>query len=460
MNSNKLKDEFVRENKKNGLIEKFYNYCKNKTDFGIGSKKVEQKIGEVENGKVSLEEAKNKLSDYKLSQENAAQNFGDYASALAAVLAYFKLSNMTNEFKARYKTKSMHPLMQDLMEVIPKRFNSKIENFVNSKYKSKAMILPLLMLVGGITKLNILTYNRFGSKEFKIENKKQLDKNQLKKIKKDLNHKKHALDFKNFYTGAFNGLLAPITAIAGGLAGVPAYILATSGIRFLTSKRDKKDKSFKNYMESLKNNAVLNSLFVIALAVTAFKKAQYSKVLGENLNKVVSKLKDIKLQKPDLPSTTTAFGELEDIMLNSKKIKNILSDTVSEIDEQVCKLTEENIFAVKFLQISNRWASNNDKKISSDRLKEISSALIENCPPSRTIEEAQKEINKLLNSDKYKVSKLLGVGTVAESYLAKDESGKEVCIKILKNGINSEKIQRDKEAFINLVTNGTSKRRN
>ena len=51
--------------------------------------------------------------------------------------------------------------------------------------------------------------------------------------------------------------------------------------------------------------------------------------------------------------------------------------------------------------------------------------------------EAQQDINRLLKDSKsnYQVTKLLGVGTIAESYLAKDSSGKEVCIKILKKGI-------------------------
>ena len=36
-----LKDEFLKEHKKNGLFERFYNFLKNKTNFGFGSKNVE-----------------------------------------------------------------------------------------------------------------------------------------------------------------------------------------------------------------------------------------------------------------------------------------------------------------------------------------------------------------------------------------------------------------------------------
>jgi len=326
---------------------------------------------------------------------------------------------------------------------MPKEFTSIVKNLVNSNIKIKAAIIPVLMFAGGFTKYWILKFNRIGSKEFKVENKKQLDKDELKKTKKQLNHKRHIINFKNFATGALNGLLTPITAIAGGIVGVPSYILATYGIRFLTNKSDDKKRSFSNYIDSLKSNAVLNSVFALALAAPAFKKARHSKVLSDNLEKVVKKLKDVKLQNPDLPSSKTAYSELESIMLESGNIKKILSDDSCALNDKVNRLTEENIFAVKFMQISNKG--------------EVSSALIENCPPSRNIEQAQQHINTLLNSDKYKVSKLLGVGTVAESYLAKDQSGKEVCIKILKNGIDAEKIQKDKESFIKLVTGNTPK---
>lgn len=435
-----LKDELVKEKKKNGLIGKFYDFCKNITVLGMGSKKVEQKIVEFENGKITEEQVKNKLSTYKTSQENSVQNFGDLASGLVSISAYFGLSNSVKNFKAKFEVNALPFGMSEF----PSKAIPKIKNFFASNAKTKAVIIPLVILAGGLTKLWTLKINRIGSKEFKVENKEQLNKKEFKKTKKELNHKRHKLNFKNFCTGALNGLLAPITVIAGGIVGIPAYILATSGVRFLTSKNDNKDKSLNNYGENLKNNVVLNSLLAVALAVPAFKKAQYSKVLEENLAKVVKKFKDVKLQKPDLPSNKTTYDELENIMLNSENIKNILSNKSLDTNETVRKLTEENIFAVKFLQISNRGG-------------EVSSALIENCPPSRTIGEAQKEINKLLNSDKYKVSKLLGVGTVAESYLAKDPSGKEVCIKILKNGINLEKIQKDKETFINMITNGTPK---
>ena len=178
-------------------------------------------------------------------------------------------------------------------------------------------------------------------------------------------------------------------------------------------------------------------------------------MLDVNLNKVVEKLKGKELQLPDLPSSKSSYQELEDFMLNSEAIQNIIKqknlDSDKGMDEIINSLSDENIFAVKFLQIKNKGLLSGEY----NKYEKISEALRENCPPTRTIEEAQEHINKLWGSSEYTVSKLLGVGTVAETYLAKDKSGKEVCIKVLKNGINAEKIAQDKEKFIKLITGDT-----
>lgn len=76
-----------------------------------------------------------------------------------------------------------------------------------------------------------------------------------------------------------------------------------------------------------------------------------------NLDKVVQKLKGHELQLPDLPSSKSAYQELEDLMLNSETIKKILKpeNYIEErtLESDITKLTDENIFAVKFLQIKN-----------------------------------------------------------------------------------------------------------
>ena len=456
-NSN-IRDEFVKEKKKNGLIRKFYNFLKNKTNIGIGSKAVEKEIDKFEKGEISEENIKDTITKYKNSQQNSVQAFADTATAAVTVTGYYLGNNFIKKYQAQDKLDALPEFIKSIKrnkDSIKFKRLGQIENILKSKTKATMLMLPILGIIGGITKLTITQTERIGSKEFKVDKKAFTDKKELKAEKKKVKKERRKTNFKNFLTGAVNGILAPVTALAGGIIGVPAYILAVTGLRYTTNNKDKKDKSLNDFAQSFKDNAVVNTLATVAVAVPAFKKANFSHVLGKNLDKVVDKLKDVKLELPDLPSSKSAYKELEDLMLNSEAIQNIVKSTDPYSSDNMHKiiknLTDENIFAVKFLQIKNKGLLSGEY----NKYGEISEALRENCPPTRTLEEAQEHINKLWGSSEYKVSKLLGVGTVAETYLAKDSSGKEVCIKVLKNGINAEKIAKDKEKFIKLITGDT-----
>lgn len=456
-NSN-IRDEFVKEKKNNGLIRKFYNFLKNKTNIGLGSKAVEKEIDKFEKGEISEENIKDTITKYKNSQQNSVQAFADTATAAVTISGYYLGNNFIKKYQAQDRLNALPQFIKNIKEntdsIKIKRLKI-IEDILKSKTKATMLMLPILGIVGGITKLTITKAERIGSKEFKVDKKAFTEKKELKAEKKKARKERRKTNFKNFLTGATNGILAPVTALAGGIIGVPAYILATTGLRYTTNNKDKKDKSLNDFAQSLKDNAAVNTLATVAVAVPAFKKAHFSHVLGKNLDKVVDKLKDVKLELPDLPSSKSAYQELEDFMLNSEAIQNIVkSDKLylsDNMDEIIQSLTDENIFAVKFLQIKNKGLLSGEY----NQYGRISEALRENCPPTRTLEEAQEHINKLWGSSEYKVSKLLGVGTVAETYLAKDSSGKEVCIKVLKNGINAEKIAKDKEKFIKLITGDT-----
>lgn len=457
INSN-IRDEFVKEKKNNGIIRKFYNFLKNKTNIGLGSKAVEKEIDKFEKGEISEENIKDTITKYKNSQNNSVQAFADTATAAVTISGYYLGNNFIKKYQAQDKLNALPQFIKNIKEntdsIKFKRLKL-IEDILKSKTKATMLMLPILGIVGGITKLTITKAERLGSKEFKVDKKAFTDKKELKSAKKKARKERRKTNFKNFLTGAANGILAPVTALAGGIIGVPAYILATTGLRYTTNNKDKKDKSLNDFAQSFKDNAVVNTIATAAVAVPAFKTAHFSHVLGKNLDKVVDKLKDVKLELPDLPSSKSAYQELEDLMINSEAIQNIVkSDKLylsDNMDGIIKDLTDENIFAVKFLQIKNKGLLSGEY----NQYGRISEALRENCPPTRTLEEAQEHINKLWGSPEYKVSKLLGVGTVAETYLAKDSSGKEVCIKVLKNGINAEKIAKDKEKFIKLITGDT-----
>lgn len=452
-----VRDEFVKIKKNNGLVGKFYNFLKNKTNFGLGTKAVEKEIDKFEKGEIEEEKVREKISQYKISQENAVQSTGDIATGAVTISSYFLANNYIKKLRAQLELDALPEIIKDIKKYPEsKRYKRYIqaENIIKSKSKTMLVMLPILAVAGGITKLIYGKTERIGSKEFKVDKKAFADKKEYKAEKKKAGKARRKANWKNFATGAVNGMLAPLTALAGGIAGVPAYLLATTGLRYASSKNDGKEKSLNDFTKSLKDNAAVNTVTAAAIALPSIKKAHFSHVFDTNLGKVVDKLKGQQLQLPDLPSSKSAYQELEDLMLSSESIKKILKPEEyiegRSLETDITNLTDENIFAVKFLQIKNSGFLSGYNPY-----HEISEALRESCPPTRTIEQAQQHINKMWGSNDYTVSKLLGVGTIAETYLAKDKSGKEVCIKVLKEGINADKIAKDKEKFIKLITGDT-----
>lgn len=452
-----VRDEFVKIKKNNGLVGKFYNFLKNKTNFGSGTKAVEKEIDKFEKGEIKEEKVREKISQYKISQENAVQSTGDIATGAVTISSYFLANNYIKKLRAQLELDALPEIIKDIKKYPEsKRYKRYIqaENIIKSKSKTMLVMLPILAVAGGITKLIYGKAERIGSKEFKVDKKAFADKKEYKAEKKKAGKARRKANWKNFATGALNGMLAPLTALAGGIAGVPAYLLATTGLRYASSKNDGKEKSLNDFTKSLKDNAAVNTVTAAAIALPSIKKAHFSHVFDTNLGKVVDKLKGQQLQLPDLPSSKSAYQELEDLMLSSESIKKILKPEEyiegRSLETDITNLTDENIFAVKFLQIKNSGFLSGYNPY-----HEISEALRESCPPTRTIEQAQQHINKMWGSNDYTVSKLLGVGTIAETYLAKDKSGKEVCIKVLKEGINADKIAKDKEKFIKLITGDT-----
>ena len=72
------------------------------------------------------------------------------------------------------------------------------------------------------------------------------------------------------------------------------------------------------------------------------------------------------------------------------------------------------------------------------------------CPPSRTVKEAQKYVAETYGKRfTLKGDKPLGVGTIAETFLAKDnETGNDVVIKMVKKWVSLDKLKKDKESML------------
>lgn len=434
-----LKDEFLKEHRKNGLIERFYNFLKNSTNFGIGSKQVLKSIQLNEEGKRSEEEVKEDIKKYRTSQKTSQQLLGDTLSAVAGMSVYSAVNNTIKKEEALRKSGGSFIQFLLQQETPNAKLNSLLDMIKNiTPAKRIGVAVAASALTGLYVKSLAMSINSIGSKEFKSQKKKsEQTKKERKLERKQLRKAKRKESIINIATGALNGALAPLIGIAGGIVGIPAFLAINLGTRYFTSQKGDNKATFSDFAQKLKDNALLNSAFIALTAIPLAKKANYNKVLSENLPKVVSKLKNAELSIPFM-NPKTAYTQLEETLLNSENIEKLIKNSELTVEEQIKQLSKENIFAVKFIQISNNFGK-------------LSETLRENCPSSRTIEQAQEMIAKTYGN-RFNVTKQLGVGTVAETYLAKDSNtGKEVCIKILKDGISSAKVDSDKQKFIELI---------
>ena len=462
---------YRRESRKNdGLAEKFYNWVKNTTGLGVGSKKVLAQIEKANKGEVSQEQILDTIHKYNSSQETSAQLLGDGASVLAAGGTFYAVNRILKNVNAIVrvnkpltdqiasmieKTKKEAAGNNKLMTANKRNYNNiifdiytKTFNYLTSNKKLAATSIGLAALAGGFAKYFTLKFNRIGSDEFKVDEqiygRKKLRNNYGKAVakieKKRLNKERRNANFRNFASGVINGLMTPVFAL-GGLIAAPLYLVGNSLNRYFVANRTDKNKSLGGYIDNLKGDIITTGAVTAALAVPLVKKSNFTKVFNENIEKVTKKLADAKLNSPEFKGKT-AYKELEELMLGSSNIKSII-ESPAGVEDKITQLTKENIFAVKFKQIAAGKS-------------ELTTALREKCPPTRTIEEAQEFVNQNAGSG-YELKKLLGVGTVAETYLAKDTSGKEVCIKILKDGISKDKILEDKKKFVDLINTMSDK---
>lgn len=450
-----IEDVYKREKRRNhGLIERLYNSIKNVTGLGVGTKKLDRTLQKVQAGEVKQEDALEQLKAYSASQENSAQILGDAASMGVAGFTFFKLNR---EFKMLNSKALLNQKFEEVLKEGTKGGNKpkgagsvllKLAETVKSKNKLIAIAALFSAFAGGYAKILTLLINRIGSKEFKSDKKdfngakNNYDKALYKRDKKAKRAAHFKSDLRNFASGAINGLLMPLATLGGAVIGVPLYFAANSMNRYFVGSKEDKNKSFGGYINNLKNDSVTNLAFAAAAAVPMVKKVGFAKVFNTNLKKATDKLLNASLKDSEFNGEST-YKELESILMKSENVSKIIENKTIKMEDKVKKLTEENIFAVKFKQISNDTSA-------------LTRMLRENCPETRTIEQAQKMIDEKLGSG-YTISKLLGVGTVAETYLAKSPDGKDVCLKVLKDGISEEKILKDKEKFVELIKNMADK---
>lgn len=441
------REVFIKEHKKNGLFERLYNVLKNVTGLGIGSKKALKAVEMAENGEISENEANDVIKKYRNSQANSEQIAGDAVSIAATAPFYFKIRkalkyhlglNKLNE-KARKAESDFVAVDDKLMKYLGK-----------SKFRFFIVTAGLAGVIAGSVKSMFSMINGIGSTKYKVNKKDynnletSYDKRMYKIDKKIMRNERIKNYFRDIFSGTINGLMLPLTLIGGGFIGAPLYAIGNSLNRYFVGNKTGEDKNFNSYLANIKNDAVLTTALGVGAAIPLAKKGKFLSTYEKNLTSAIEKLSKANLKPANLQGKT-AYDELNDILMESSSIRKIIWSggygyDSSKLQDTIKELTKENIFAVKMEQIKGN--------------SDIAMELKENCPASRTLEQAAEKIKNTFGN-RYDCSsiKCLGVGTVAETYLVKGADGKEVCIKMIKEGITKEKIIKDYNKFMTLIEN-------
>lgn len=467
-------DEFVSEqekfiNKRRGLIAGLFDKVKSAIGYGNNKKQVKQKLEDYKAGKLSKEELQKATSEYDYSQRDTNELTVDAMTGIAS----FAVAKNINK-----------------LSIIGSLFTKKISPKMGSKIGLAASILTGMSLKPILAKINNL-----GS-----------EKDQ---------RKRQGGFWKNTMTGAIDGAIAPIGLAANAIVAIPAMLGLNAVSRYVTQKKeDKSMKDFvqqqannldakaiaatavayktikgkgsvKEWETAVKNVQAKTKDFV----KPDFKTSTLSEFdeLAQNVGldfgslvKEDGKLASI-LHNPEL-TTTQKMQEIEKYNLFVPKYLQMVSETTLAehgITGQKMKdllksfapkpYSKEDIAAMKAAgkteaEISQITAQRTqeiqafkemEKQMQSpqDELGAIVAKFRSDCPATRNGKDAQEVISQSYG-DKYTVlsEEPLGVGTVAETFLAKDnKTGKEVVIKMLKKGMSAEKIENDRAAILEMI---------
>ena len=197
-----------------------------------------------------------------------------------------------------------------------------------------------------------------------------------------------------------------------------------------------------------------------------FRKKATSNPIKKSLELIPKPLKRILFMDKEIIKQNEMeriMAEIEQYNLFYPKMLQVLPSNIEDLlkmvmnkngssfsDLKAIKINEDDNF---FKKLGKKFLNKRANYVSEHGIKSINEFLNNyksNCPSSRTVKEAQNHLEKTFGN-KYTIlgEKPLGVGTVAESYLAKDnKSNKEVVIKMTKKWATPEKLQNDKQKML------------
>ncbi len=132
---------------------------------------------------------------------------------------------------------------------------------------------------------------------------------------------------------------------------------------------------------------------------------------------------------------------------NISSMINIVGEGKNPVEKLINEASKDDKgFMNRFFKKRRAYISDKGINAVNDFLNKYKSS----CPASRTVKEAQKHVAETYGQ-RYtlKGDKPLGVGTIAESFLAKDnETGNDVVIKMVKKWVSLDKLNKDKENML------------
>ena len=419
--ANDLTEKKNKITRRQGLIGKGFDKTKSVIGVGRNSKKATQMIDDFKAGKIDYKTANKYLDDFQYTQRDATELVLDTVTGLGAFGAY-AITKKGAKFASPFLT------------------GVKLKFDVG---KTAGVVGTVAALVTGMTIKPTLRF---------------IDRIYLKhKEKKD-----NKTFWKDNLTGAIDGALAPVAVLKGAILGIPLVMGENALQRYIFVKSDDK-KSTKDFLDKQKDNLAVKA---VATGAIAYKSRKLHTSLGswdKAIEKALKNVKDLKpFEKVSVDSDFNMLSSKAQLLLADPKFTMDIFASGKSVEEKMRIIEDKNIFLPKFIQtipenvlgmLGKDEIDFGGLKLNTKEISTIITRFKSDCPQSRTVKEAQDFISKTYG-DKYTIinDKALGVGTVAETFLAKDNTtGKEVAIKLLKKGMSAEKIENDRKAFIDLV---------
>lgn len=159
----------------------------------------------------------------------------------------------------------------------------------------------------------------------------------------------------------------------------------------------------------------------------------------KEMNNIMREIEQYNIFYPkmiqSMPSNISAIADLAG---GSKKISEMFGEKTASAKKEG--------WLGRFFNKRKEYVADKGIKSVNDFLNNYKSC----CPASRTVKEAQKYVSETYGKRfTLQGDKPLGVGTIAETFLAKDnETGKDVVIKVVKKWVSADKLKADKENML------------